>query len=172
MSLLWWSYYVGVCGACIAAAHLRNDWTWLLTAALTVAAWIVHLVRLMPMPPGNGLTRFCPVWMRTSWGQWLARRVPFFARRWQSNMQQALIFEADVEAAVYTVKLLAAMNAWVHTQRGEDELEQVMAMWCAWRNHAERAHRYREERAGKSLDLPVQLQGHPRAEEFFKDVLN
>jgi len=158
-------------GLCIQLAFARRDWTWLLVAAISSASGLLAGYNLEAPRSAQGLLRWCPAWMSTRAGQWVAARVPFVRRLWNRKMDAALITDADLEQALSLSVLLFELNRWAYNADSETEpsTARVMAAWCAWRTNAERAHRYREQRAGKRLELPMMLAGMPRMEEVVFD---
>ncbi len=104
----------------------------------------------------------CPRWMRWRWAQWLGSRVPFVARIWKREMDAALEREAEFEHSVRRELLLVTLNCWAARSFAGDAIgSNIVEAWCAWRNAAERLHRYRERRAGHRIDRPLMLVGLP-----------
>lgn len=148
---------------------VRSDWSWHLVAAFCGFSSAMHWGILCAdhvRAGAEGLLRWCPAWMSTRWGQWVAGRVPFVGRRWTRNMVAAGVMDADLDAAMWGIRLQIAMNCFANSNDDPREMAQVMAMWCGWRSSAERAHRCREEQAGRRLDLPPWLAGMPRMEDL------
>jgi hypothetical protein len=159
----------GIAALTVVATYALHDWTWLVTSFFSLIACAIWF---SPTPPqGNDLTSHCPGWMSTQLGQRLSTRVPFVRRRWQRNIAAALVAKADRETIYRQYVLLMALNKWMHVrvvggQYDDAERGQVVAAWCAWRNAGELHHRYREEQAGKRLELPPWLVGMPRTEDL------
>lgn len=172
MGGIWWIVWnVGCACWCVALAFVRHDWTWYLVAALAGASAVLAVYNLGAPRSAKGLLRWCPGWMSLRAGQWVSTRVPFVRRLWVRRMDAALVTDADLEQALSLGVLLFELNRWAYNADSEDapSTARVMAAWCAWRSDAERAHRYRERKAGKRLDLPVMLAGMPRMEEVVFD---
>jgi len=170
-SAKWLSRYHGVCClGSVAMACAQRDWTWLLVAAFNAAATALYLCsdQLARAPAPEGIMRFCPPWMRTPWGQAVARRVRFVGRRWKRNMDRALVEEAFYDFAFAQLAFLQAANRWAFSTAEEENHNraELMAAWCKWRNEGERHLRAQERNHGGRLELPLYLQGMPRMEEL------
>lgn len=109
-----------------------------------------------------------PGWMRSGWGQWLARNLPYWGRRWKKEMDAALLLEREYEARKWNVLLLGALNRWAAANFADGlRRHEAIGAWCAWRSTAENLHRERERMSGHRLELPLELAGMPTAEESF-----
>lgn len=161
-------YNAGIGVAAGVLAYTNRDWTWFVPA---IFGGLSAAIYCCPEPRMVGFMRFCPGWMSTRLGRRVATRVPFVQRRWQRNIDAALVAEAYRETIYRQAVLLMTLNKWMHASivLGPDDVEQkgqVVAAWCSWRNAGERHHRYREEQAGKRLELPPWLEGMPRMEDL------
>jgi hypothetical protein len=114
---------------------------------------------------GRALLLELPWWMRSRVGQWLARNFPGGRRLWQNEMDAALERVAEFDQIFARDELLHKLNLWAATNFDEQHRVEIIGGWCQWRNTAERLHRAREQRAGRSLDVPLALVGLPMMDD-------
>lgn len=90
----------------------------------------------------GGGAPFWPGWMRTRWGQWLARKrwLPF-GRLWWFEVKLAQLRELDAREMAAACEALEVLQLWAETEFRELDptlRELMLGKWCKWRTWHER----------------------------------